>query len=263
MANNYPSNSPLWIQKRVLAFLNSVIDAKTLVEGIEDSPNNGQGYGLGLTVAQRILDRRNALPGQRFRELSQLGDIEGLGEDKWDDLMHSHGQLSAEDFRESLFEKKLLYDNWEIEHFTTQIPDINQFRLIVGKEESLQAFVAEQIGKIIFKQHSNRVLTNLTVENLRNSYVDFYPEGFLGSYAWALWFFCFDADNWFSFEQIREAIESYLNTFSGISEEIGLYLFKGFINMGTLSEGVSVNDLPVTVSYAEQSISIWSVSLFD
>ena len=90
------------VAKRVLVFLNCATSAK-YIAGVErqdgpvfDDPNKGRGdqkddYDIGLTVAQRILDKRDGLPDQRFSDVTQLDNIKGLGQDKLDDLVHSFG----------------------------------------------------------------------------------------------------------------------------------------------------------------------------
>ncbi len=90
------------IQQRVLEFLNSALTASEIA-GIEpqegpifDDPTKGYGnqvrdYDIGLTVAQRILDKRATLGAFGFTDLSQLSNIRGFGQDKFDDLIYSFG----------------------------------------------------------------------------------------------------------------------------------------------------------------------------
>ncbi len=94
------------IQQRVLEFLNTVsVDSE--IAGIEpqegpvlDDPTKGYsgqrgGYDIGLTVAQRILDKRATLGDAGFTDLSQLSGISGLGQDKFDDLIYTFSHSSA------------------------------------------------------------------------------------------------------------------------------------------------------------------------
>ncbi len=93
------------IQQRVLEFLNTAsVDFD--IAGIEpqegpvfDDPTKGysaqpKGYDIGLTVAQRILDKRATLGDAGFTDLSQLSDIRGLGQDKFDDLIYTFSHSS-------------------------------------------------------------------------------------------------------------------------------------------------------------------------
>lgn len=90
------------IQQRILNFLNSAAVA-TDIAGIEpqegpvyDDPTKGYGdqvkdYDIGIAVAQRIIDKRTTLGTSGFTDLSQLSNIKGLGQDKFDDLVYSFG----------------------------------------------------------------------------------------------------------------------------------------------------------------------------
>lgn len=90
------------IQQRTLDFLNSVLAAADIA-GIEpqegpvyDDRTKGYGdqihdYDIGEAVAQRILDKRATLGAYGFTDLSQLSNIRGFGQDKFDDLVYSFG----------------------------------------------------------------------------------------------------------------------------------------------------------------------------
>ena len=86
-------------QQLILAFLNNASSAEEIA-GIEpqegpvyDDPDKGFGdqsgdYDIGLTVAQRIIDKRNTLAGG-FTDLTELSGISHFAEDKFDDLLYS------------------------------------------------------------------------------------------------------------------------------------------------------------------------------
>ena len=88
------------VANRILDFLNH---AKTAVEIAGKEPVRGpvlddlakgarpgiRGYDIGLTVAKRILIKRNSLAGKVFTDLSQLNGISYFGQDKFDDLAHT------------------------------------------------------------------------------------------------------------------------------------------------------------------------------
>jgi hypothetical protein len=82
----------------ILEFLNDAPSAAAIagqehVEGpVFDDPEEGYGdqvrdYDIGVTVAQRILNKRNRLGG--FTDLSQLANISHFGRDKFHDLLYS------------------------------------------------------------------------------------------------------------------------------------------------------------------------------
>ena len=89
-------------QKRILNFLNEATTAADIAgtepqEGpVHDDTTKGYGdqvkdYDIGLKVAQRILDKRATLGTSGFTDLSQLSNIDGFGQDKFDDLVYSFG----------------------------------------------------------------------------------------------------------------------------------------------------------------------------
>ena len=81
--------------KRIIKFINeakSIQDIRS--DFLIDSPISGKGdqkndYRIGEIVAQRILDRENALPNQKFHRINDLDNIDGLGQDKLNDLVYS------------------------------------------------------------------------------------------------------------------------------------------------------------------------------
>ena len=78
---------------KVLAFLNGVSSAEQLTTAVHDDPNSGYGdqrddYGIGLVVAERILEKREQIGG-RYTDLSQVKEVKGLGADKLNDLIYS------------------------------------------------------------------------------------------------------------------------------------------------------------------------------
>ena len=92
------------VARRILTFLNCAIISKDIAAfepqrgPIYDDPSTGQGdqirdYDIGLTVAQRILDIRASLPDEQFKDINQLDNINGLGQDKLNDLAYSFGPV--------------------------------------------------------------------------------------------------------------------------------------------------------------------------
>jgi len=89
----------------ILAFLNNAPNAASIAgfeptEGpIVDDPLEGYGdqikdYDIGHDVAQRIINKRNALGG--FTSLSQLSGISYFGQDKFNDLLYSFTKVVYE-----------------------------------------------------------------------------------------------------------------------------------------------------------------------
>ena len=256
---------------RILAYLNSIRSpeelTKTPEEGgdIKDDPKSGakgSGYTIGPTVAARIINTRNTLRGRRFSSIDQLAEIDGLGQDKLNDLAYSFSATAEDRFISSLYDGIIL-DNWNVRYSDERIEDRDEFESIIYNEANLENWVVEQVKKASLKQFNDRHRSLLSGELARDRYIESYPEAHLGSYAWALWFYSVDQDNWFSFERIRTAIESFLGTYEGISGEIELRFLKGFPNWSGLTQGITPLDLPVTLNKVEQRLSIWTAELFD
>ncbi|MGK0179660.1 MAG: hypothetical protein ACI8PD_001461 [Nitrospinales bacterium] len=90
------------IKDRILSFLNSAnyapsIAGKEPKSGpVFDDPDKGYGdqikdYDIGVTVATRIIEKRDSLPGNQFTSLAELSNISGFGQDKYDDLLYTFG----------------------------------------------------------------------------------------------------------------------------------------------------------------------------
>lgn len=87
-------------------------------------------------------------------------------------------------------------------------------------------------------------------------YSDVFFSGFLGSYAFALWFLEFDQDNWFSFDAVQRETNNYLNSYTSVSHRKELRMVKGsFLPMRL--------DLPVVVDYENLSVTVWTGELRD
>jgi len=87
-------------------------------------------------------------------------------------------------------------------------------------------------------------------------YIDVFQSGFLGSYAFALWFMEFDEDNWYSFETVHRETLKYLNSNISIADRRELRLVKGSFAPMNL-------DLPVIVDYGNMSVTAWTGELND
>ncbi len=87
-------------------------------------------------------------------------------------------------------------------------------------------------------------------------YIDVFPSGFLGSYAFALWFMEFDEDNWYSFEAVHKETLKYLNSNISVADRRELRLVKGSFAPMNL-------DLPVVADYENMSVTVWTGALND
>lgn len=250
---------PAWQQKRILSFFNKAKTATDITTTVLDDPNSGgTGSSIGEVVAKRILAHRNTLIPRFFREFSQLDDVQGLGPDKFKDLAYTFRHTAAEEFTHKLFHG-VIHENWKIERHDRVFSDAELFQQISHDPLQLRKVIGEMLLEIAETKFKGDNLLNLVPYLLTDTYLDHYQTQDAGKYAWALWWYRFDSDNWFSFDRICAAIADYLGTYW--NEEIELVLVKGFQGGRLWRSGVT--DLPVTLNKAEQTISLWRVELFD
>lgn len=79
------------LKQRVLNFFNRVTRSAEIVNRIKDDPDFGmrRGYGIRRSLATRILEIRNNLPGKRFNSIEQINDVRGVGPDTLHDILYS------------------------------------------------------------------------------------------------------------------------------------------------------------------------------
>ena len=77
----------------VIDFFNQVTEPDQIVARIRDDPEFGiespRAYGVRPTLARRILEVRDTLPGGRFESIGQIDDIYGVGPDTLHDILES------------------------------------------------------------------------------------------------------------------------------------------------------------------------------
>lgn len=255
-----------WVAVRILNFLNDARNAADITEAVRDDPNAGapgEGAAIGEVVAARLLEKRNSLPRRRFSRISELEGIQGFGEDKIRDLIFTLGVRAADAFRDGLYAKSILLENWNLEHHTYYFQDEEEFDYTANITPNFTNFIAHQVNQLVSERKQNELAGYLAERLIFEAYQDAYDTAHVGSFAFALWFYQFDQDNWFSFQRMREEIEQYLNHYLQAGEELRFVLFKGFPNGATLVKGITAPDLPVVINRPERAISIWTAELFD
>ncbi|MCH8303733.1 MAG: hypothetical protein IIB94_01235 [Candidatus Marinimicrobia bacterium] len=84
---------------RVLEFFNKATIPDQIVERIKDDPDFGKktrgAYGIRPSLARKILRERDSLPQKKFRSLSQIDRIKGIGPDTLHDILNSFENLSG------------------------------------------------------------------------------------------------------------------------------------------------------------------------
>ena len=260
---------PFWTPSRLLNQLNRAREASDILHpqgqfpGVKDDPSQGEGaYGLGEKVAQAILEFRSNLPRRRYSQIAELLQVPGLGEDKLKDLLFSFG-YSAEERFVQMMREQVLASNWTLEADTTEVPDELRFLDLVDTPSRFEQLVAGRVQQLAYRHLQNETSAKLSAALMSQAYLETFPEGHLGSYALALWFYRFDQDNWFGYEQVRKMIAPYLEGGLSFSKRRELRLFKGFTNAGVLVPGIAPTDLPVVVNYEEQKITLYLCHLLD
>ncbi len=257
---------PRWIANRILDFFNRAQTVADITGGkIEDDPADGPGRTIGAKLAARILRERNKLPFQRFTEFSQLDDIRGVGNGTVQDLIYTFGTPAAEAFRNSMYEEGVIYrENWPLEYFRTTFDDLESFNKLVSNEETFREWVAKRVGAISKERDLSAGAKDQMVADIEKAYIDTYFNSTpVAGYALALWFYEFDADNWFSWERIQEVTINYFGYHRLYPWEMELRFFRGFENRGIIPPGITPSDLPVVVNWPEQAITLWFSALYD
>lgn len=215
--------------------------------------------GLTPETARALLEKRDA---QSRRSFANIEDVELLNVEQIQRLRDELDVTAAEFFREFMTEE-VLPGNWQIDSFSANFEEEKDFLNTVDYRCNFVDFVAKQVEQFGTERFGNSTAAELAGQLLKRTYVEHFPDPHFGSYAFAFWFYQFDADNWFTFENVREATELYLNYYANWDDRLEFFLFKGFDDAGILANAVSHGDLPVVVNYGEQAITIWSSRLLD
>ncbi|MCB0575738.1 MAG: hypothetical protein KDC61_14360, partial [Saprospiraceae bacterium] len=83
-----------------------------------------------------------------------------------------------------------------------------------------------------------------------------------GALAFALWFYRFDADNWFSFERMFQQTSALFGYHAVPLWEMEMRFFKGFKHR-IFTKLIAPPDLPVLVNYPEHKVTLWVSGLAD
>ncbi|HHG83420.1 MAG TPA: hypothetical protein ENJ82_01625 [Bacteroidetes bacterium] len=256
-------NIAYWKLKCILNALNSFPNAPELSAAVQAAPGLEPGLpALEEALAQRIFDRKAAQQHGRFTAIGQLQNIDGLSQDKLQNLVYSFGISAAEQFKLSMYHD-LLQDNWVLNYDRSEFPDERAFLNLVDNPTAFKSWLADKVAELAVQKTGQANNGPLAQKSLNNACVESFYSGYVGSYSMALWFFRFDEDNWFSFDRVHEKTEIYLSSPAYARDRIELRNFVGFENSGLLANPITVSGLPVTVNYMEQTISIWSCQLND
>lgn len=251
--------------KTVLDFLNQAKTAEDLTEIERYRPDLSKevlaSYSIGPQGAQNLLDARDALPAKQFNSLEEVLAVKAIGEDKVLDIIEFIWLPTEEIFRQELF-RQVLGGNWVVDYWRYPMSQ-EAYERLEENSSLLQDFVASKIQDIARQRTDNFVIGSLAKALLRTTFPD-RVESLTALTQFASWWFRFDEDNWFSFERISEVIDPFLNYYNrGRATYIDPVFYRGFQNGGTVADGITPDDLVVTLNPAEMAVTIWGISLFD
>ena len=170
---------------------------------------------------------------------------------------------SATAFVESMTnsENGMLLENFPLTSWTVKVADKDKFNSIITNRYYLRNFVAKRVWNVCKENQTDISKCKAARRFLRKSWVVENDNGHLASYELALVFYKVDSDNWFSYDYALMKIAQYLEANYGTRL---LRLFKGFRHEGVLNNGgISIEDLPVIIDTKEQTITIYSATLYD
>lgn len=249
--------------QRLLNTLNGFRTGEEIVEFFNRRSSESN-YGVGIIVARRIIRKRRTLRGRRFTRLTQLNGIPGLGQEKFDDFTDAIRISSAQSLVQELYGEEILFENWRLKFHAIELETEEAFLANTKDFHTLRKIVAENIQFLADDGTPEGALEEARDQiNSLEFFMDGYQSGHVASYVFAVWFYRYDEDNWFSFERIRAPLEAYLGE-SYHSEWRPIFnVLKGFDNQLILKDNATLPDLPIVLNQEEKSIYLWSVQLFD
>jgi len=255
---------PVQIQA-VLDFLNKAQSVEDLTNIQQYRPDLSEeelaSYSIGEKSAQSLLDARSNLRTQQYNTVEEVLAVEGIGENKVLDIVEFIWQPAEEIFKQDLFEKTL-GENWTVDYWRYALSP-EEFQQLNESEALLQAFIADKILDIARAKHDNYLIGALAKALLQKSFPD-RVEGLTAEIQFASWWMRFDEDNWFNFDTISSIIGPFINYYD---QQRGAYIdlafYRGFMTGGTLTDGITPDDLVVSINPAEYAIAIWGIALFD
>lgn len=216
-----------WAAKRLLGLFNKAAIAADISHHIMLRPDDTR-YCFGDKVAQRIIDKRNGLPGMRFQSLAQLDGIAGLGPVKMGEALDIMAVPAAEAFRTMMY-RHVLRETWILGHHSVRIEEEGRFLDLVQDSKLFMEFVAAQ-AELIAKDRY-QAASRVKMENaLQRAPLEVHEEGDVAAHAFALWFYKITADSWFSYEQVHRQAAAYLDFMQDFLERTELRMFHGFKN---------------------------------
>ena len=143
--------------------------------------------------------------------------------------MEKFNTSTAEKFRKGLYEKKILFDNFQLRFCTLSFASEEEFLATANDSELLRKAVSSKLNELASPETpANNI--EAAQRELGMAYVDRYQIANIASYSFALWFYTFDQDNWFGYETIRTEIEPFLEEAYNRKNKTVFALLKGVDN---------------------------------
>lgn len=242
-----------WVLGRVLDFLNFTWRAEDILAhpNVRKAAAADSGYVIGEKVAENIVTHRRRLPTRRYTSSKDILSVPGLGEDKLNDLLSSFSTPADEAFSQALF-AGILGENWELLPRSAHYRKSEELLRLTAGTDLLKRTVAD----LCAADHPQRWL------HYRQAHVDHYPESHLAAFQFAYWWYLFDQDNWFSYDRIKLACETYLSH-HGYSQPGMELIFLRLTNQSPLNEVTRSELIPVVVNYPERVLTVWDAQLND
>ena len=191
-----------WVASRIIQFFNKAERPIDIVQGVLDDPNDNENEAFRLSLAKRILQVRNTLPVRRFRELAQIDAIPGVGPDKMSDLAFTFNIPASVAFEKALFDQSILLSNWTMLRHEWVSETDEEHQNMVNHPEHFRQIVRQLAVRAAMETAGyDEDEAQQKTADLQTAFIDTYTNSTAeAAYAFALWFYRFDADNWFSFE---------------------------------------------------------------
>jgi len=252
---------PKWAEARLLQFVNFARSGEDILNhpNLQDNPDTGEGsYAIGEKVAQAIVDYRPKLTYRRYREIKELLDVPGLGTDKLDDLLFSFTNRADAAFEQAL-RNDLLGENWELNPQTIDYRSADEFLRIVNNRENYLRTIAPFYSNS-FHWYSREAKRELEMR-IHRAHLEAYFDNHLGAFQFAFWWYLFDYDNWFSYDRMKIACETYLGHHPGQEGlQFRMIHLGGYSSITEHRRGMTI---PTIVNYPELRITIWDAQLND
>ena len=191
--------------------------------------------------------------------------VDGMGEDKLEDIIHSLAVPAAKAFQESMYDNSVIFrENWPLEFFHLQFEDAEEFDAIFQDQAKYRLEVGKLIEHACKEKEVSEEDCKAMLDGINTAYIDQYNNTAAENpaYAFAQFFYRIDLGNFFFFESGIPETLKYFSYHPGHPWEMELRLFKG-VHSRLIKGGITPSDIATVINYPEQVITLWTTALFD